>query len=134
MVVPVKVRKESWEPIRKEELPLLFDYGISVERDPMADRILAFQLDASLLGDDEWLQFRLATSKSMLKECIAVDPDIRGGVPVLRGTRISISQIFAEISGYPCIVEFAVEYDIDADIVRKLFEGMAIQFDRSFVK
>ena len=90
--------------------------------------------DRSRLSSGEWVEFRLIVSRLMLQDCVFVDPQIRGGVPVLRGTRISISQIIAELAGSECVAELAEEYDIDSEPIRKLLEGLSIQFDRPFLK
>jgi uncharacterized protein (DUF433 family) len=99
-------------------------------------RELTWMMDSPVRKDEEeyWLLARSLVAKSMVRECIAIDPKIRGGVPVLRGTRISVSQIFAELSGADCVVELADEYDIDPSLIRKLLEGMAIQLDQSYLK
>ncbi len=86
------------------------------------------------LLDEVWMTNRLRLSAQQLREVVTIDPDIRGGVPVLSGTRISIAQIFIEISEGESIVEMSNEYGIGISVLKALFEGMATHFDQPMIR
>ena len=91
-------------------------------------------IDYATLEESHWTAVRLWVSGIMLCECVTVDPEIRGGVPVLNGTRITIAQIIGEVADGRSIVELSEAFDLNETRLRSLFEGMAIQFDRPFSK
>lgn len=86
------------------------------------------------IRDEQWIEERLRFAVSVLRESVTVDPDIRGGVPVLKGTRIPVSQILAEIADDASVSEIAQDLDLDAELLVKLLEGMAIHLDRPFLR
>ena len=51
-------------------------------------------------------------------------------MPVLKGTRISIAQILAEIGEGQSAEEVAADFDIDVGLVKKLVLGLAVCLDR----
>lgn len=81
-----------------------------------------------------WDQIRLAGVFRYLNESTTVDNEIRGGVPVLKGTRISIGQLLAELAETPAIPELADSWDVCPDTLKKVIEGLAIYFDISQTK
>jgi uncharacterized protein (DUF433 family) len=81
---------------------------------------------------DEWIAVRLHFAAMILRDSVEIDPAIRGGVPVLKGTRIPVSQILAEIAEDFSISEIADDFNLDFDILVNLFEGMSIHLDRPF--
>lgn len=136
MLVKVKPRHEPWSVILDDGSFGIFKEDASVIVERIADTSFARNstLDPHSIGDEDWLEWTRLVSRLMLQKCIAVDSNIRSGVPVLRGTRISISQIFGELATADCIFELADEYDIDPKSITEMLEGMAIQFDRPFLK
>jgi len=127
-------RFEEWNEIKgqSQNYALMKDYGISVEK--IGDEFSFQFVGAELIDDEKWLALRLLVSATLLHESVVVDPDIRGGVPVLRGTRISLSQILIEISDGETVGGFADEYDIDDKMIKHFLEGLSIHLDRSFAK
>ena len=68
----------------------------------------------------------------LLSNSIEVHADIRSGVPVLRGTRVPLSQVLAEIGDGASIVEIADDLEIDENTVREFIQGFSILVDRPF--
>ena len=127
-------RFEQWNPIsrKKKAISLEKYYGITIEKD-IAGNMLWIN-SPEQIDEKDWSGIKLLASAVLLHESVVVDPDIRGGVPVIRGTRISLSQLLTEISDGETVAGFADEYDIDGDTIRRFFEGLAIHLDRSFPK
>jgi len=57
---------------------------------------------------------------------VVVDPDRRGGVPVLTGTGFTVSQTLVELADSSGVVEVADEFDLDADVIRKMLNGLSL--------
>jgi len=58
--------------------------------------------------------------------------EIRGGVPVLKGSRIPVAKILAELGEDMTLSEIAEDYNINIQQARRFIEGLAILLDRSF--
>lgn len=69
--------------------------------------------------------------ESMFHECFQIDPDIRGGVPVLKGTRFTIAQVFAELAEGRSVTEIAKAFRLDEEQLKKVLNGFAIYLDRT---
>ncbi|HKI30582.1 MAG TPA: DUF433 domain-containing protein [Gemmataceae bacterium] len=82
----------------------------------------------------EWLVERAKYALLVIQDCVEVNPNKRGGVPVLRGTRFTVAQLFAEISEGRSLGDIAEDFDIDLVIIKKVMESFAIHFDRPFAK
>jgi uncharacterized protein (DUF433 family) len=51
------------------------------------------------------------------RERILIDPDVQQGKPVIRGTRVPVARIIAELAGGMTMVDVIREYEItEADI------------------
>ena len=70
----------------------------------------------------------------VLRECIEIDPAKLGGVPLLKGTRFSIPQLFAEISDLDDIERLAEEFDLSEVQVRSLLQAFAVFLDQPMAK
>ena len=68
----------------------------------------------------------------MLHESVEVDPEKRGGVPVLRGTRLTLAQLLAEIADGRHVVEIASDFEIDLEMAKRFLEGLSLSLDRPF--
>ncbi|MDE2095767.1 MAG: DUF433 domain-containing protein [Patescibacteria group bacterium] len=80
----------------------------------------------------QWFIERLKQATLMLRECVEIDPQIRGGVPVLRGTRIPVARILADIADGYSPQEVTDDLGLDLDLVKKLLDGLASSIDRPF--
>jgi uncharacterized protein (DUF433 family) len=87
---------------------------------------------AASISRDEWIVVRLHYAAMILRDSVEIDPEIRGGVPVLKGTRITVSQILAEVAEDSKLSEIADDFNLDFNNLVKLFEGMSIHLDRPF--
>lgn len=79
-----------------------------------------------------WLADRVNYATLLLCDSVEIDPDIRSGVPVLRGTRVPLSQALAEIAEGSSIVEIADDMEIDVSTIRGFIEGFSVWMDRPF--
>jgi len=53
----------------------------------------------------------------MLDERIVIDPKIRHGKPVIKGTRVPVDVILGSLAGGMEIMEIVVEYDLEREDV-----------------
>jgi uncharacterized protein (DUF433 family) len=83
---------------------------------------------------DEWFVEKLRQGTAMLRNCIDIDPDVRGGVPVIKDTRIPVSRILAELADGLSIEEVADDFEIDPELLKNLLDGMASCVGRPFHK
>jgi uncharacterized protein (DUF433 family) len=78
-----------------------------------------------------WLAHRVASAVRELDECVERNPARLGGVPVLKGSRISVSQILAELGEGLNADEIGADFDLDASLVRKLVQSLATSLDQA---
>ena len=78
------------------------------------------------------LKQRLEYGLRELSDVVEIHHDIRGGVPVLKGSRIPVAKILAELGEDMTLTEIAEDYNINIQQVRVFIEGLAILLDRSF--
>ncbi len=83
-------------------------------------------------GHEEWLAERARSALSILQDCTEVNPKKCGGVPVLRGTRLPLAQVLAEIADGRSVSELAEDFELEPALIRGFLEGMAIILDRPF--
>lgn len=65
----------------------------------------------------------------MLRDTVVIDPDIRNGVPVLKGTRFTIPQLFAEIADGRSVDQLARAFSLDVEQIRDFLHGLANHLD-----
>ncbi len=80
---------------------------------------------------EQWLTARIQQATRDLGECVEWNPNKVGGVPVLKGTRISVAQILAEIGEGQSAEEVADDFELDVNLVKKLVQGLAVCLDRT---
>ena len=83
---------------------------------------------AQLAG--QWLTERVQYATRELGDCLEWNANKLGGAPVLRGTRISVAQILAELGEGQSAEQVAQDFDLDVLLVKKLVQGLAICLDR----
>ena len=81
---------------------------------PFGNRALEWYFQCNLLGYET------------LRKVAEINPRRRGGVPVLKGTRFTISQALAELADSSGVEEVAQNFDIDADAIREMLEGLSL--------
>ena len=79
---------------------------------------------------DQWLVERTRHAARELSDCVEINPDKLGGVPVLKGTRISVAQVLAEIGEGQSVEAVADDFDLDVELVKRLVTGLAVCLDR----
>lgn len=68
----------------------------------------------------------------VLDTVISMDENVRGGVPVLIGTRVPVSRLFAEVATGRSIREIADDKELDLDAISGVFRGFAAYLARPF--
>lgn len=58
-------------------------------------------------------------------EGITCDPDVRGGEPVLTGTRFPLSTLLAELADSRAMLEVVQDYDLPYGLPQKALEKLA---------
>jgi uncharacterized protein (DUF433 family) len=86
---------------------------------------------ARSIADEEWMAERLRHASLLLRDSIEVDPNRRGGIPVLRGTHFTIAQMLQELAEGKSIPDIARRFRIDPAKMRQILESLAIYMDRS---
>lgn len=89
--------------------------------------------NASVIREEEWLAEQSRYALQLLRQCVERDPGKHSGVAVLRGTRFTIAQLFAEMSEGRGILEIAEAYRLDKEQLRELLEGLSMHFDQPLV-
>jgi uncharacterized protein (DUF433 family) len=79
---------------------------------------------------DDWLSQRLDSALTVLSETVEIDPEIRGGVPVVRGTRVPVARILAELAGDSRLSEIADDLGVDLQTLKNLVNGIATKIER----
>ncbi|HJT36505.1 MAG TPA: DUF433 domain-containing protein [Pirellulales bacterium] len=78
----------------------------------------------------EALAERLSVAIRLLNDSIEIDPGVLGGVPVVRGTRVSVARVLAEIADNSSISEVADNLEIDSQLLKNIVEGFSISLDQ----
>lgn len=76
------------------------------------------------------LKSQLEAAARMLQDSVTLDSNIRGGVPVVRGTRVPVARILAEVADDASLSEISDDLDLDREVLIKLINGLANYLDR----
>ena len=107
--------------------------SIGYLKDPLTGdvaSVAASGVDRSSIADQMTSQLREALVA--LPDSIEINVGKRGGVPVLKGTRVPIAQILAELASNYSVSEIADDLDLSEDLIRGFLEGLADHLNRSF--
>jgi uncharacterized protein (DUF433 family) len=63
-----------------------------------------------------------------------INPGRRGGVPVLKGTSFTLSQVLAELSDSSGVEEVAQNFELDPAVIRQMLEGLSLVLMRPLNK
>lgn len=80
---------------------------------------------------ESWIAERSAHALRELQECVEIDPAKRCGRPVLKGTRMSVAQLLAELGEGRSTFEVADDFGLDAALVNKFVSGLSVCLDRT---
>jgi uncharacterized protein (DUF433 family) len=75
-------------------------------------------------------EYRVQLALDQLREFIEINPRKRGGVPVLRGTRFKLAQVFAQIADGDSVKDLVDDLDLNSEQLTGLLHAMAIVLDR----
>jgi uncharacterized protein (DUF433 family) len=128
-------------PQKQEAVDLLRLYARLRHSDELPDQRVEDRVwedwSISLVGSnpfraahDEWLAERARDSIFVLQECVEVSPEKLGGVPVLRGTRFSVSQLLAELADGETINGISDNYDIDEDLAARFLHALSVHLNK----
>lgn len=79
-----------------------------------------------------WLTQRLLSAARNLSQLITLDPAVRGGVPVLAGTRLPLARILAEVADDRQLSEIADDHELPAEMLMRIFAALAASLERPF--
>lgn len=132
-----KTPMTRWPPLRRVQAGFAEGGSEPTER----YRLVAWRkTDAPQFGKprglryETWIAERLRCATIMLRDTIDIDPEKRGGVPVVKGTRVPVATILAELAEDATISSVADDRALDATVLQKILQGIAIHLDRSFLK
>lgn len=92
---------------------------------------LVSETDVLAPRPEQWVAERTEHAARELRECVEFDGEKRCGVPVLKGTRLSVAQLLAELGEGRSTVEVADDFDLDAALVKRFICGLAVCLDRA---
>jgi uncharacterized protein (DUF433 family) len=105
------------------------------ERDGGIDLIrLEISSSANTLRLMEWSIECALASADLMRECVVVDPEIRGGRPVLLGTGFTVAQTLAELADSSGVEEVADNFSLNTETIRKLLNALSLRFEQSWVR
>ena len=79
---------------------------------------------------EQWFSECVLWGHEALQNTVDIDPDRRGGIPVLKGTRFTVGQTLAELAESAGVPEVADRFDLDEDTIRELLFGLALLVER----
>jgi uncharacterized protein (DUF433 family) len=78
----------------------------------------------------EWYSECVLWGHEALQNAVEIDPNRRGGIPVLKGTRFTVGQTLAELADSAGVPEVARRFDLDEERIRDLLYGLALLADK----
>ena len=80
--------------------------------------------------ESDLLRRRLEFEARILADSIEISYEKKGGVPVVRGTRMPVARILAEVADNVRIKEFADNYDLDVEKLHAILQGFSVYLSR----
>ena len=91
--------------------------------------------DQNVTSSVEWpKEERLTQAMESLNNCVEVHADIRGGVPVIKGTRITAARVLAEVADGYSIGEIAEDLDLQESLLAEFMDGLSSYLNRPLRK
>ncbi len=120
-------QRSAWRMVPRFEVPIEVP-----ERESVAMWEGVSTPSMRLVEHQIWLADRMNYAVRLLSDSIEVHGDIRSGVPVLRGTRVPLSQVLAEIADGASIIEIADDLEINENAICEFIRGFSVLVDRPF--
>jgi uncharacterized protein (DUF433 family) len=79
---------------------------------------------------EAWFEQNSRRALTAMADCVDCQPNRLGGVPVLRNSRLSVSQIITELADSDAIAEIADNFDVDEERLRRFVHALAIYFNQ----
>ena len=95
--------------------------------------IVSLKAPLDTTSTDAYIQCQIHGLRS-LHETVEISSDLRGGIPVLKGTRFTISQLVAELSDTSGPAEIAENFDLDEEQIKTFLDGLAMLMHKSYAK
>lgn len=86
------------------------------------------------LSPEEWFALCAWHGGERLHDCVSIDPEVRGGLPVLKGTRFTAAEALAELAECGHIEDVAKNFDLEGDSIRDLLNGLSLILNRPYPK
>src|SRR5579864_8596252 len=83
---------------------------------------------------EEWYVQCVYYGVVSLHQCVEVDPHRRGGVPVLKGTRVTVAEVLGELAESCGVREVAENFDLDSENLKCLLNGLSLLVNRPYPK
>lgn len=93
-----------------------------------------FENSIAQTTSSEWINHRLNMALEIILNHVDINSSIRGGIPVVKGTKISISQIISELGDDNKISEIAEDFDLVKDDLMEIINAIATYLDRPYQK
>jgi uncharacterized protein (DUF433 family) len=77
---------------------------------------------------------RILYALNMFQENATVNKKVRGGIPVVKDTRMAVSEVLAEIADGSSVAEVADNWDLDKDTLVNIIKAISIMLDVPFFK
>jgi len=108
-------------------------WAAQVSADWLEQQKRAGAVDYHIVGH-VWLMQRLLSAARDLTQLITLDPAVRGGVPVLTGTRLPLARIFAEVAENRPLSEIAEDLELPAESLMQVFRALAGSLERPYAR
>jgi uncharacterized protein (DUF433 family) len=95
-----------------------------------ARAVRSVSVDLRLHRTRIWFDECAAQGYETLRQTVDIDPHIRGGAPVLKGTRFTVAQTLAELADKLAVEELASEFDLDPTIIRDMLRALSLLLQR----
>jgi uncharacterized protein (DUF433 family) len=84
------------------------------------------------IRDAEWYFECAFFGLETLRDYVEVDPSRRGGVPVLKGTRVTVAETLAEVAESRGVQDVAENFDLDAEQLKSILNGLSLLLNQPY--
>lgn len=116
---------------QRQLLPAPINEARGVER-PSAWTGVVQPTHTRALRTEEWYLQCAFFGLESLQMWVEVDPKRRGGVPVLRGTRVTVAEALAEIAESAAIQDVADNFDLGSEQLKEVVNGLSLLMNQPY--